>query len=108
VGETVAFAPGIAHRLWNAGTTEAYYTGWAKPAYNLEYMLTALYQSMRENRGRPGMFDLAFLVTRYRSEFGTYVVPGFVQKLMFPVLVILGTAFGKYDKFKDAPEPVHP
>jgi mannose-6-phosphate isomerase-like protein (cupin superfamily) len=106
-GETVAFAPGIAHRWWNAGTSEVYCTGWVSPAYNLEYFLTALYQSMRENGGgRPGIFDVAFLITRYQSEFGMLAIPGLVQKLIFPVLTVLATALGKYEKFKDAPQPV--
>lgn len=105
-GETLAFAAGIAHRWWNAGTTEAYFTGWSKPAYNMEYFLTALFQGMREHGGNPDMFDMAFLTRRYRSEFRTYAVPGLVQTLIFPVLVVLGRALGKYDKFKDAPKPV--
>jgi hypothetical protein len=29
-----------------------------------------------------------------------------VQKVAFPVLLAAGTLLGKYDKFKDAPEPV--
>jgi len=29
-----------------------------------------------------------------------------VQKVVFPVLLAAGTLLGKYDKFKDAPEPV--
>src|SRR5258708_33708574 len=108
-GETVVFAPGIAHRWWNAGATEAYCTGWAKPPYNLEYFLTTLYRSMRENEGyRPGIFDLAFLITRHRSEFGIYALPGVVQRLVFPILVIIAKAMGKYDKFTDVPEPATP
>ena len=106
-GESVVFAPGIAHRWWNAGTTEAYCTGWAKPPYNMEYFLSALFQSMRENGGgRPGIFDMAFLITRYRAEYGMYVIPGFVQRLVFPVLVVIGKVLGKYEKFKDAPDPI--
>ncbi len=108
-GETVVVAPGIAHRWWNAGTTEAYFTGWLKPPYNFEYFLTAIFRSMKENgRGRPGNFDGAFLVTRYRSEYGLYTIPGFVQRLIFPVLVVVGKVLGKYAKFKDAPKPVNP
>ena len=33
-------------------------------------------------------------------------IPSFVQKLAFPVLLAVGKALGKYEKFKDAPEPI--
>ncbi len=33
-------------------------------------------------------------------------IPAVVQKVVFPVLLAVGRLLGKYDKFKDAPEPV--
>ena len=33
-------------------------------------------------------------------------IPAVVQKVAFPVFLAAGTLLGKYDKFKDAPEPV--
>ena len=76
-GETVVFAPGEAHRWWNAGQSELHATGWAKPALNIEYFLTALFESTKRNGGkRPGLFDAVFLTRRYRSEFGLLAIPG--------------------------------
>jgi len=38
-----------------------------KPPNNIEYFLTALFDSMkRSGRKRPGLYDAAFLLTRYR------------------------------------------
>ena len=106
-GETVIFAPGVGHRWWNAGTTELCCTGWAKPPHSVEYFLSALFDSMkRSGRNRPNLFDAAFLLTRYRSEMGMLAIPAVVQKVAFPLLLVIGTMLGKYDKFKDAPEPV--
>jgi len=106
-GETIILKRGVGHRWWNAGTTELRCTGWAKPPNNIEYFLTALFDSMkRGGRRRPGLFDAAFLLTRYRSEIRMLDIPAVVQKVAFPVLLALGTILGKYDKFKDAPEPV--
>jgi hypothetical protein len=34
------------------------------------------------------------------------VIPAVVQRLVFPVLVIVGRLLGKYRKYADAPEPV--
>ena len=105
-GEKVVFAPGIAHRWWNAGTTELHCTGWASPPHNMEFFLTAIYRSMQDSgKGRPGMFDMAFL-TRYRLENEVIAVPGLVRRLVFPVLVVVGKVLGKYKKFKDAPDPI--
>jgi hypothetical protein len=106
-GETIVLKQGVGHRWWNAGTTELRCTGWATPPNNLEYFLTALFDSMkRSGRKRPGFFDAAFLLTRYRSEIRMLDIPAVVQKVAFPVLLAAGTLLGKYDKFKDAPEPV--
>lgn len=106
-GETVVFKPGEAHRFWNAGEEDLRCTGYIQPADNLEYFLTALYESQRENGGsRPDPFEAAFLARRFRSEFGMAVIPAAVQRLVFPLLVIVGRLLGKYRKYADAPEPV--
>ena len=106
-GETMIFAPGVAHRWWNAGTTELHCTGWAKPPHNVEYFLSALFDSMkRSGRQRPGLFGAAFLLTRYRSDMNMLAIPAVVQKMVFPVILAIDTILGKYDRFKDAPEPL--
>jgi hypothetical protein len=76
------------------------------PALNVEFFLTALYESTREQGGHgPHPQDAAYLLTRYRSEFGLSVIPWFVQKFVFPIQIWLGRRSGRLDKFKDAPEP---
>ena len=106
-GETVVFKPGEAHRFWNAGEEDLRCTGYIEPADNLEYFLTALFESQRENGGsRPDPFEAAFLARRFRSEFGMAMIPAVVQRLVFPLLVTVGRLLGKYRKYADAPEPV--
>lgn len=106
-GESVKFLPGVAHRFWNAGTNELRCFGYSKPAHNFEYILTATFASMMANRGaRPGLFDAAFLLTRYRSELGMLEIPRTVQKFIFPVLVTIGRLLGRFAKFNDAPPAV--
>ncbi len=106
-GETVKFPAGVAHRFWNAGTSELRCVGYIKPANNFEYILSAVFDSMKaDKRGRPGLFDTAFLLTRYRSELGMPDIPWAVQKFVFPVLMAIGGAFGFFAKFKDAPTAV--
>jgi quercetin dioxygenase-like cupin family protein len=106
-GETVTFPAGEAHRFWNAGDGELRCTGWIEPADNIEYFLTELYASTRRNGGRrPGLFDAAYLVRHFRSEFTMAEVPALVQRIVLPLQVAIGRMLGKYAKFADAPEPV--
>ena len=106
-GETVVFEPGEAHRFWNAGEEDLRCTGYIQPADNVEYFLTAIFESQRKSGGsRPDPFEAAFLARRYRSEFYMAEIPAVVQRFVFPVLVIVGRVLGKYKKYADAPEPV--
>ena len=66
-----------------------------------------IFDSMRQNGGkRPGLFDAAFLMTRYKSEFAMVDMPKPVQTIVMPLLYALGSLLGKHRQFKDAPEPV--
>lgn len=105
-GETVVFKAGEAHRFWNAGEGELRCTAYIKPAGNAEFFLGALFEAQKKNGGKPGIFEAAFLLHRYRSEFALLGVPTVVRRFAFPVLVRLGKALGKYDKWADAPEPI--
>jgi Cupin domain len=106
-GETATFAPGEFHRFWNAGDEELVCTGYARPPGNIEYFLTQIYASMRASgKPRPRLFDAAYLLTRYRSEFGMAVPPRPVQRVLFPVVVGVGRLFGLHRRFADAPEPL--
>lgn len=106
-GETVTFAPGVAHKFWNAGTADLRCTGWIRPPDNIEYFLTEIYASMRRNGGkRPGLFDAAYLLRRYRSEFDMLDIPAPVRRFVLPIVARVGSAIDLDRKFAGAPEPV--
>jgi quercetin dioxygenase-like cupin family protein len=105
-GEVVVWAAGTAHRWWNAGDTELRTAGWCSPPDNTEFFLGALFASMKENGGRPSLFDAAFLVTRYRSEFAMLDLPAIVRRGVIPVVYLIGRALGKHTKYSDAPPPI--
>lgn len=108
-GETVTFQPGEMHRFWNAGDGELRCTGWASPPHNFEYFLTELFASMHRNGGGgPSPFDAAYLLGRYRTEFGMGEIPPPVRRLVFPLLRELGRAIGRQRRYADAPAPVVP
>jgi mannose-6-phosphate isomerase-like protein (cupin superfamily) len=106
-GDTVTFAAGDAHRFWNPGAEPLVCTGYIEPADNIEFFLGAIYDAVKHaNGGAPSLFDMAFLTTRYRSEFSMVAIPAVVRRIVFPLVVALGTVLGKYRKYADAPEPV--
>lgn len=106
-GDTAVFAKGVPHRFWNAGDDILHCTGHIKPAYNCEYFLTEIFQSMQTNgNNRPSTFDSAWLLNRYRTEFDMIDIPGFVKKVIFPTSLFIGKLQGKQRKFQNAPEPL--
>ncbi|HEY8598295.1 MAG TPA: cupin domain-containing protein, partial [Thermomicrobiales bacterium] len=106
-GETVVFAPGVAHRFWADGDEVLRCDCFVQPPYNMVYFLSEVFRSIREHGdGKPDPFEAAFLLHKYRSEFAMLVIPGFVQRVVFPVLRLIGHLTGKYRRFAHSPEPV--
>lgn len=107
VGETSLFEAGDPHKFWNAGDDVLICRGFAKPAHNVEYFLGEIFKSTKENGGKaPKKFDGAYLMKLYKTEFDMLEIPGFVKKVIFPVVIFFGKMAGKHKKYKDAPEPV--
>jgi hypothetical protein len=106
-GESVTFSPGEFHRFWNAGKDTLICTGYVRPPDNVEYFLTQIYASMRANgKPRPRLFDAAYLLSRYRSEFGMAEPARPVQRVVFPIVLFFGRLLGLHRRFADAPERV--
>jgi len=105
-GDSVVWPAGTAHKWWNAGDDQLYSIGWCRPPGNIEFFLSTLFTSTKEHGGRPGIFDAAFLGTRYRTEFALLEIPTVVKTLVIPLVYVLGTVLGKYKKFADAPAPI--
>ncbi|QQS31170.1 MAG: cupin domain-containing protein [Sphingobacteriales bacterium] len=106
-GESVMFPKGAMHRFWNAGEVVLECSGYIKPANTIDYFLTGIYRSM-EKAGKPegDLFDSAFLMTRYKTEYDLKDIPVFVKKVIFPVTVFIGNLLGKYKHFENAPKPI--
>lgn len=106
-GETVVFKKGEPHRFWNAGTDTLHCKGYMQPAFNSVFFLSALFAAQAKNKSaKPEIFDAAFLLTRYQTEFDLAELPVFVKKTVLPFICFLGKCLGKYKKFQDAPAPV--
>ncbi len=106
-GEHIVFKKGVAHRFWNAGEEELQTEAWVKPAHNFAFFLGAIFEAQKKSGSlRPDMLDAAYLLRRYRSEYDMLEIPGFVKKVIMPMVYFFGKLTGKYGHFKNAPEPV--
>jgi mannose-6-phosphate isomerase-like protein (cupin superfamily) len=105
-GEKVVFKAGQMHRFWNAGQEKLVAKGYVRPIDSFPYFIAHTHASIKANGGKkPGFFDGAYLLWRYRTEFDMAEIPRPVKKIMFPFVVLLGSLLGMAGKFKDAPPP---
>ena len=106
-GDTVIAKAGVAHKFWNDGDDMLFCKGYVTPPYNFIYFLSEIYKSINENKeGRPGLYDSAYLLNRYKSEYDMTEIPSFVRKFIFPVVLFFGNVLRKSKKFSGAPTPV--
>ena len=52
------------------------------------------------------LFDAAFLMTRYRSEYAMLELPPLVRRVLIPIVYLVGRVLGKHEKYRDAPKPI--
>lgn len=107
IGQTATFHKNVPHRFWNEGEDDLVISGWVKPANSFVFYLTALYAAQKNSdSGQPEIFDAAYLLTRYKHEYGLPELPFFVKKVVMPVTYLIGQILGKYKKFEGAPQPL--
>jgi hypothetical protein len=105
-GETVVFKPGEVHKFWNAGEEHLECTGYVQPADNLEYFLTALFESQRANGGsRAGSIRSGILGKTLPQRVRHDGDPRGGTASCFPGVVVVARLLGKYRNYPDAPEP---
>lgn len=108
-GESLVFKRGVAHRFWNAGSDVLHCEGWLQPANTIVFFLSSIYAAQNKSgKAQPELFDAAYLMTRYASEYDMQEIPALVKKVIMPVVYRLGKLLNKYAHFNDAPEPVKP
>jgi hypothetical protein len=106
-GESVTFLRNEPHRFWNCGDDDLIIDSWVKPANSIIFFLSTLYAAVkRSGSDRPEPFDGAYLMVRYKNEYGLPEMPAFVKNIIMPVTYTVGRTLGKYKKFADAPEPL--
>ena len=96
-GGTSVFHAGVVHRWWNAGDDRLELSGRAIPAGDLDRYLQALFAVLNASpSGRPSIFYLAHVLWRHRHTQAVTVPPQTIQRIIFPLVLLVGRVLGKY------------
>lgn len=96
-GGNAAFPAGIVHCWWNAGETVLEFNGRVVPAVDLDQFLQALFSVLNASASRrPSIFYLAHVLWRHRRTQRVARPPVAIQRILFPVVLLIGRVLGKY------------
>lgn len=96
-GGNAAFPAGVVHSWWNAGETLLEFNGRVVPAVDLDRFLQALFAVLNASAtNRPSIFYLAHVLWRHRHTQGVVTPPVAIQRILFPVVLLIGRVLGKY------------
>ena len=88
---------GSAHRWWNGGDETLVFEGVAKPVVDLDVYLAAVFEVINSGpKNRPPLFYMAHLAWRHRKTTAVLLAPRWVQAIVVPVIVLVGTVLGRY------------
>ena len=97
VGGTAAFPAGVVHSWWNGGEELLELSGRVVPVVDLDRYLQALFAVLNASvDGRPSLFYLAHVLWRHRRTQAVVIPPRAIQRILFPAIILLGHALGKY------------
>ena len=105
-GGTAAFPAGVIHNWWNAGEDLLELSGRVIPAVDLDRYLQALFAVLNASAsGRPSIFYLAHVLWRHRRTQAAMVPPRAIQRIVFPLVLLVGRILGKYrgDRWPGSP-----
>ena len=96
-GGNAAFPAGVVHSWWNAGETLLEFSGRVVPAVDLDQFLQALFAVLNASAtNRPPIFYLAHVLWRHRRTQGVMTPPVAIQRILFPLVLLIGHVLGKY------------
>jgi len=96
-GGTAILPAGAVHKWWNAGDDLLEVSGRAVPANDLDRFLQALFAVLNaSSSGRPSIFYLANVLSRHRRTQAIMVPPRAIQRIVFPLVLLVGRVLGKY------------
>ena len=97
LGEMARFPAGSVHRWWNDGDETLVFEGFAKPVADLDLYLQAVFEVLNSGSAeRPPLFYMAHLAWRHRRTQVVLFAPRWIQAVLLPAIVLVGTALGRY------------
>ena len=100
-GHEMVIRPGLAHRWWNAGEESLRMIAQMEPAMHFIEFLQNIYASANAHESeQPALFDGVFLLHKYRHEYRLMEIPAPVQRIVFPLVRMLGHIMGKYQGYE--------
>ncbi|HEY7292442.1 MAG TPA: cupin domain-containing protein [Vicinamibacterales bacterium] len=96
-GGPVLLPMGSAHRWWNAGDDTLVFEGIARPVVDLDMYFVEVFEVINSGpANRPPLFYLAHLAWRHRKTQAVLMAPRWLQAMLVPVIVCVGTLLGRY------------
>ena len=96
-GGSVVLPAGVVHNWWNAGDDMLVNSGQVIPAVDFDRFLQAIFAILNANpSGRPSIFYLAHVSWRHRHTQALAMPPRAIQRIIFPLIVVVGRVLGKY------------
>ena len=96
-GNTAVVPAGIRHTWWNAGDERLDVSGRTVPAGDLDRFIQAMFAVTNASpSGRPSIFYLAHVLWRHRRTQTVALPPKAIQRIVFPLVLLIGKVLGKY------------
>jgi mannose-6-phosphate isomerase-like protein (cupin superfamily) len=96
-GGTAVLPAGVVHKWWNAGDDLLELSGRTIPAGDLDRYLQAIFAVLNASpSGRPSIFYIAHVAWRHRHTQALTMPPRAIQRMIFPLILIVGRVLGKY------------
>jgi mannose-6-phosphate isomerase-like protein (cupin superfamily) len=96
-GGTAALPIGSAHRWWNDGDENLRFEGVTTPVVDLDVFLTGAFDVLNSGpANRPPLFYMAHLAWRHRKTQAVLFAPTWLQAVLVPAIVFVGTLLGRY------------
>ena len=96
-GQHAKFPAGSSHRWWNESDELLLFEGYAYPLADLDRYLQAAFEVLNNGpHDRPPLFYMAHLAWRHRRTQTVLFAPRWIQSVLIPAVVLVGTLLGRY------------
>ena len=96
-GGTAVLPARVVHSWWNAGDDMLEFSGQVTPVVDLDRYLQAVFAVVNASEsGRPSVFYMAHVLWRHRHTQAVAMPPRVVQRIVLPVILLVGRVLGKY------------